>query len=173
MMLAKFFASCCLWSSASASAATSLKKNAPLQRRRRRRRRPRQSTASNPPPTLVSRDMGRKKSPTNNCSGEFDPSSATKVLQACIYMYVYSGLFLKSLVASSIVKVDGLTLIFTFKYKVIKLSSMRIWNWTILVAKTWTIKIGLLLQACKRGSENFHCLATCSSLKMLFEVNEK
>ena len=79
---------------------------------------------------------GTKKSPTNNCSGEFDPSSATKVLQACIYMSVYSGLFLKSLVASSIVKVDGLTLIFTFKYKVIKLSSMRIRNWTILVAKS-------------------------------------
>ena len=58
-------------------------------------------------------------------------ANAVKLLQACIYKFVNTGLLLTSLVATSIVKFKMLIFVFTLYYKVLQLLSITI---TILLA---------------------------------------
>ena len=75
-------------------------------------------------------------------------ANAMKVLQACICMSVNTGLFLLSLVATSIVKLIMLALVFSFNTKYSSFLSIIIMNLTILWA-TRQLKIALYSQTCK------------------------
>ena len=61
-------------------------------------------------------------------------ANAVKLLQACTYKSVNTGLFLTSLVATIIVKLNMLILVFTLYYKVLQLLSITKTNITILLA---------------------------------------
>ena len=67
-----------------------------------------------------------------NCQIVAPVANAMKVLQAWIYKYANTGLFLNAL----IVKFNVLMLVFTFRYEVLKLSSTSIINLTILEASS-------------------------------------
>ena len=54
-------------------------------------------------------------------------------LQTSIYLSVSAGL-LKSLVVTSVVKFNALMLVFTFKYKLLSLTSIGVFNFATLVA---------------------------------------
>ena len=62
--------------------------------------------------------------------------------QACIYNLVNTSLFKKSLVVTSVVKFIPLTLVFTFKYQALYLTSIR-------RLKLSTLKKDLYSQACE------------------------
>ena len=74
-------------------------------------------------------------------------------LQARIYKLVSPGLFLQCLVATTEVKFNPLTLVMSFKYRVLKLTSMCSLNSTTLVISSDQEK-DLCSQACKICSWN-------------------
>ena len=57
-----------------------------------------------------------------------------KLLQASIYNSVNIGFFATSILATSVVKFKILMLVFTFKYKILLVSSIGIMNLTKLMA---------------------------------------
>ena len=64
-------------------------------------------------------------------------ANAINVLQACIYKSVNIGLFLKSLVATNLVKFNKRMLVFTLKYEVLELTNMILLKSATLAATNY------------------------------------